>query len=120
MSIGNLKDQGNKGNNFPYQLRTLQLLGEILTVLDSAPKLLQPGVIESTGAAVLGPFSIVYNVSFYNTGGATADLTVNGNTVTIPAGSAVNYDPGVNNYYKASDFSWDATGTTLIIAYTTA
>jgi hypothetical protein len=118
MSIGNLKDQGNKGNNFPYQLRNLQILGEILTAVSSA-KMLTPGVIESTGAAVLGPFSIVYNVSFYNTGGATADLTVNGNTVTIPAGSAVNYDPGVNNYYKASDFSWDATGTTLIIAYTT-
>ena len=29
MSIGNTKDQGNKGNNFPYQLRTLQLLGSI-------------------------------------------------------------------------------------------
>lgn len=29
MSIGNLKDQGNKGNNFPYQLRNLQLLGDI-------------------------------------------------------------------------------------------
>lgn len=29
MSIGNLKDQGNKGNNFPYQLKNLQLLGAI-------------------------------------------------------------------------------------------
>jgi len=29
MSIGNLKTEGNKGNNFPYQLRTLQLLGAI-------------------------------------------------------------------------------------------
>lgn len=29
MSIGNLKDQGNKGNNFPYQLRNLQLLAGI-------------------------------------------------------------------------------------------
>lgn len=29
MSIGNLKDQGNKGNNFPYQLRNLQLLGNL-------------------------------------------------------------------------------------------
>ena len=29
MSIGNLRDQGNKGNNFPYQLRNLQLLGAI-------------------------------------------------------------------------------------------
>jgi hypothetical protein len=29
MSIGNLRDQGNKGNNFPYQLASLQLLGSI-------------------------------------------------------------------------------------------
>jgi hypothetical protein len=29
MSIGNTKDQGNKGNNFPYQLRNLQLLAAI-------------------------------------------------------------------------------------------
>jgi len=29
MSIGNLKDIGNKGNNFPYQLKTLQGLQQI-------------------------------------------------------------------------------------------
>jgi hypothetical protein len=29
MSIGNLKDNGNKGNNFPYQLAVLQLLQKI-------------------------------------------------------------------------------------------
>lgn len=27
MSIGNLRDTGNKGNNFPYQLAALQLAG---------------------------------------------------------------------------------------------
>lgn len=27
MSIGNLKDYGNKGNNFPYQLAALKLAG---------------------------------------------------------------------------------------------
>lgn len=27
MSIGNTKTQGNKGNNFPYQLAALQLAG---------------------------------------------------------------------------------------------
>jgi hypothetical protein len=37
MSIGNLKDQGNKGNNFPYQLRTLQLLGEINDGISALP-----------------------------------------------------------------------------------
>ena len=29
MSIGNTKDNGNKGNNFPYQLSVLELLGQI-------------------------------------------------------------------------------------------
>ena len=31
MSFGNLKDNGNKGNNFPYQLAMLKLLGTIAT-----------------------------------------------------------------------------------------
>jgi len=30
MSIGNLKDNGNKGNNFPYQVGVLELLGQIV------------------------------------------------------------------------------------------
>lgn len=37
MSIGNLKDQGNKGNNFPYQLKTLQLLGAINASIAALP-----------------------------------------------------------------------------------
>ena len=37
MSIGNLKDQGNKGNNFPYQLKTLQLLGAIKDSISALP-----------------------------------------------------------------------------------
>ena len=116
MSIGNTNTQGNKKNNFPYQLASLQLLGDILTSLGG--KSLSPYIVESTSTGDLSAVNPLYNVSFYNTGAATADLTVNGNTVTIPAGSAVNYDPGVNNYYRGSSFSWDATGTTLIISYT--
>lgn len=37
MSIGNTKDYGNKGNNFPYQLRSLQLLSDILTKSNCCP-----------------------------------------------------------------------------------
>jgi hypothetical protein len=37
MSIGNLKDQGNKGNNFPYQLRTIQLLAAINDSIAALP-----------------------------------------------------------------------------------
>ena len=33
MSIGNLKDNGNKGNNYPYQLASLQLLEAILNAV---------------------------------------------------------------------------------------
>lgn len=37
MSIGNLKDNGNKGNNFPYQLRMLQLLAQIDQSVNNIP-----------------------------------------------------------------------------------
>lgn len=31
MSVGNLKDQGNQGKNFPWQLKMLQALGQLIT-----------------------------------------------------------------------------------------
>lgn len=37
MSVGNLKDNGNKGNNFPYQLAVLQLLGSINSGIAAIP-----------------------------------------------------------------------------------
>jgi hypothetical protein len=37
MSIGNLKTEGNKGNNFPYQLRSLQLLAAINDSINTLP-----------------------------------------------------------------------------------
>lgn len=119
MSIGNTNTQGNKKNNFPYQLRSLQLLGEIAAAVNgSVGRLLNPMLTSSTGAGNLTASGIIYNVSFSNVGAAAVTLTVSGNTVSIPAGKTVNYDPGVNNYYKGSDFSWDATGSTLLVAYT--
>ncbi len=33
MAIGNLKDQGNQGKNTPFQLRDLQLQGQILKAI---------------------------------------------------------------------------------------
>lgn len=37
MSIGNLKDQGGKGTNFPYQLKTLALLAKIDESINAIP-----------------------------------------------------------------------------------
>lgn len=46
MSVGNLKDQGNKGNNFPYQLNTLKTLGLIAGSTAA-------GATEATALAIL-------------------------------------------------------------------
>lgn len=37
MSVGNLKDNGNKGNNFPYQLAVLKLLDQISSSVSVLP-----------------------------------------------------------------------------------
>ena len=39
MSIGNTRDQGNKGSNFPYQLANLKLLGSISEGIDDLNKI---------------------------------------------------------------------------------
>lgn len=47
MSVGNLKDQGNKGNNFPYQFRMLKLLGDIRSQLATGQTIIKDGVNSS-------------------------------------------------------------------------
>jgi len=120
MSIGNLKDQGNKGNNFPYQLRNLQLLSEILTAVNptTSGKQIYPYLISSTSTGDLSGSPIIYSVSFTNVGSSAVSLVVGGSgPISIPAGKTITYDPGVNNWYDGNLFSWNATGGTLLIAY---
>jgi hypothetical protein len=124
MSIGNLKDQGNKGNNFPYQLKNLQLLGLIgdnlsglatettlasvdtkLTAASRTPNILRDGGIGSTPGGV-------YSFSIANVG--TVDGTVDGQG--IPPGVTINFDGGsLNN--TLSSLPYDATGTVFIITW---
>ena len=49
MSIGNLKDQGTKGNNYPYQLANLKLLGSISDNISDLNK--------TIGAESVGPMA---------------------------------------------------------------
>jgi len=125
MSIGNLKDQGNKGNNFPYQLKNLQLLGLIsdnlsglatettlasvdtkLTAASRTPNILT--VVNTTGSTP----AAVYSFSIANVG--TADGTVDGQG--IPPGVTINFDGGsLNN--TLSSLPYDATGTVFIITW---
>ena len=77
----------------------------------------QPGLVTSTGASSLT--LAVTSVSFLNSGAAAINLTVNGVTNSISAGTGISFDGGGNgNKFPAGKFSWDATGSTLLIAYT--
>jgi hypothetical protein len=124
MSIGNLKDEGNKGNNFPFQLKVLQGLQAVidnnccepilslLTDIDGKLRSQQrtPGVISTatSGTTVVG----WYSFSIANVG--TSAGTVDGQS--IPAGTTLNFDGGVLNNTLAQ-LAYDATGTTFIITY---
>ena len=123
MSIGNTNTQGNKKNNFPYQLASLQLLGDILTAVNASAaaatgKQIFAHLKSSTTTGDLSGSPTLYSVSFSNIGASAITLSLAGSgTISIPAGTTVNYDPGVNNWYDGADFLWDATGSTLLVAY---
>jgi hypothetical protein len=124
MSIGDLTTYGNKGNNFPWQLKVLQGLQAVvdnnccvdilalLANIDNSlrPKERTPGVISTTtsGTTVLG----WYSFSIANVGAAAG--TVGGQS--IPAGTTLNFDGGALNNTLGS-LAYDATGTTFIITY---
>lgn len=69
----------------------------------------------STGAVVLP----VSSISFCNSGAAAINLTVSGSTSSVPAGVTISFDGGgAENRFPGNTFSYDATGSTLLIAYT--
>jgi hypothetical protein len=113
MSVGNLKTDGQKGNNFPWQLKMLQGLQGIIDVLNHGvccpPKQRIPVVgYETTPNSIPDD---TYGFSIANVGAAAG--TVNG--LPLPAGVTINFDPGVNNTIVG--ISYDATGTTFLITY---
>lgn len=118
MSVGNLKDSGNQGNNFPYQLKVLQGLQALIDAnancCDALTLLLQPqkrAVKVMSVTNVSGTFGDgAYSASVANVG-ATAG-TVGG--VAFPAGTTLNFDAGVLNN-TLSAITYDATGTTFLI-----
>tara|TARA_B110000503_G_C7132595_1_gene407454 strand:+ start:902 stop:1267 length:366 start_codon:yes stop_codon:yes gene_type:complete len=120
MSVGNLKDYGNKGNNFPYQLQNLQALGLILEALGSSNTGLTAK--EAEVAVKNGPGSLpvkAYTFSVYNSGAAAGTFNAGSGSISLPAGVTLNYDAGgLTNFFAANTFAWDATGTTFIITYT--
>ena len=112
MSIGNLKDYGNKGNNFPFQLKVLEGIQAVFNALTGTTNGQQrtPQILSE-----LGPNSTplgVYSFSIANVGAAAG--SVDGQI--LPAGTTINYDGGALNNTLGS-ISYDATGTTFLITW---
>jgi hypothetical protein len=125
MSVGNLKDSGNQGNNFPYQLKSLQGLqcicdslnsggssmADILqAILDTLTNQTRTHNIarEISSGTIVRPFSF----SIANVGSGSG--TVEGKT--LAPGEIINYDAGVlNNTFDT--VTYDATGTTFLITW---
>lgn len=77
----------------------------------------QASLQSSTGS---GTISLpACNVTFYNVGGTAITVTVNGNAVSVPAATNISFDSGgADNKFIAGMFSWNATGGTVLVAYT--
>jgi hypothetical protein len=121
MSIGNLKTDGNKGNNFPYQLKSLQGLqcicdalgidGDLYDQLKSINDNLSPQnrtakLVRTSTTGTIKAFSF----SIANVGNANGTAL----GATLAPGEVVNFDAGVLNNTFAT-VSYDATGTTFLI-----
>ena len=114
MSVGNLKTDGQKGNNFPWQLKMLQGIQGIINALTAGvccpPAQRTSRIVSVSNVPGLVPNGS-YGFSIANVGAAAG--TVDGQS--LPAGVTVNFDPGVNNTILG--LPYDATGTDFLITY---
>ena len=88
MSIGNLKDYGNKGNNLPYQLRNLQLLGDINQGIYDLNNAVVPASVGPMANDAFGRLRVSSPLTLFDSSHRYAD---NGlwNTSTSTGGTAV-------------------------------
>lgn len=139
MSIANLKDTGNQGNNYPWQYRVLlglqaiadavnngldvtivnpigqELMADSVSVTlasDQTGVARTPGFVRATSSGSIGV--ITYSVSVSNVGAANGTFL----SVIIKPGETLNFSAdAINNYYTAGTFTYNATGTELVIIY---
>lgn len=112
-------DAGNKGIAF-----WLYLIREKLNEIDTNTTNIEsntgtqrtPQIISTTTTGSIN--NQLHRISFANVGNANATITVNGNTVNLPVGVTVNYEAGGNNNrFPSNIFSYNGTGTSLLITY---
>jgi hypothetical protein len=122
MSVGNINSEGNKKNNFPWQLKMLQGLAAIAECCQGSSKQVNdlinefnaPRISNIVRTSTSGTIPKCYSFSIANVGAANG--TYKG--VVIAPGEVVNFDAGVLNNEFGSTL-YDATGTTFLITYVT-
>lgn len=137
MSIGNLKDYGNKGSNMPFQWKVLQGLQSIISSTfnvnikaplgqqanadsvsvtlstEQAQVYVTPVLLassNSTGNLIAYAGTQILSISFASNGTAGADVSVDGgvNYLKLAPGMTINLDAnGIMNYYNPNLFHWD-------------
>jgi hypothetical protein len=138
MSIGNLKDTGNQGNNLPFQWKVLQglqsIISSTLNVAITSP--LGQQIMASSVSTVLAAeqanvvistvaqrytaaddnagstSSTILSISFASVGTADARISFDSGTnyMVLKPGETLNLDAGgVMNYYDGAKISWDTT-----------
>jgi len=102
MSVANLKNSGNKGNNFPFQLKVLQALGSIVN--NSTPRAITPQIVLATESGGLEVSCL--SISFTCISGKWT-LVFGGSSAEISPGITITMDAGdFNDYYPEETFSW--------------
>jgi hypothetical protein len=94
MSVGNLKNQGNKGNNFPFQLAVLKLLDQInssITALPGVDYETRTTMYQATAAGPgysIGDIIVRYDIISVPTGTVSATVWFNQTTQAVIAAPA--------------------------------
>ncbi len=129
MSVGDLKTDGLKGNNFPWQLKMLKGLQGIINAIIAipapvpTPALSKVPVIERINGVTLGISVQIQSISIACPVTSSAPINVstdNGvNLISVNPGETVYYDAGtLNNYFAANLFEIDTTaGGEALITY---
>lgn len=122
-SIGDLKNSGLKGNNWPWQYKVLLGLDKIANSIKTGVSI-TPNFIASTGDAATAIAVPVYSISFFNNGSVPALVSFDSGASfeTIEAGLTISMDAGsINNFYSANTFEYDTVTAdpsgSLIITY---
>jgi hypothetical protein len=126
MSVGDLKTDGLKGNNFPWQLRMLKGLQGIINAIIAippTPALSKVPVIERISGTTLSITVAIQSISIACPVTSSTGIDVSTNNglsyVSVKPGETVYYDAGtLNNYFDAFLFDIDATaGGDALITY---